>query len=82
MVTEWMNDHNGSFIQKLQTLDRLNVDRCPPAVGTARTSADLLPLDYGAAPESEQTIDRHTIADGLHSGSDASAVESATGSSR
>ena len=32
--------------------------------------------------QSEQTIDRHTIADVLYSGFDASAVESATGSSR
>ena len=30
----------------------------------------------------EQTIDRHTIADVLYSGFDASAVEPATGSSR
>ena len=82
MVTEWMSDHNGSFIQKPQTLDRSNVDRCPPVVSTARTSADLPPLNYRAAPESAQTIDRHTIADVLHSGFDASAVESATGSSR
>lgn len=77
-----MSDHNGSFIQKLQTLDRSNVNRCPPARSTARTSADLLPLDYGTAPESEQTIDRHTIADVVHSGFDASAVESATSSGR
>ena len=82
MVTEWMSDHNGSFVKKLQTLGRSNVDRCPPAGSTARTSADLPLLNYGAAPESAQTIDRHTIADVVHSGFDASVVESATGSGR
>ena len=82
MVTEYISDHNGSFTQKLQSLDRSNVDRCPPAVSAARTSADFPPLNYGSAPESAQTIDRHTIADMLHSGFDAWAVESATGSSR